>query len=82
MICQFYAAGRDRARAQFERQCAPVLLSSPPPPPSSISRGTELPDLEQARAEAIADARTLMSIAMIDGHTIFGRSVEIRDRLG
>jgi hypothetical protein len=40
--------------------------------------GTELTDLEQARAEAIADARALMSTAMIDGHTIFGRSIEIR----
>jgi hypothetical protein len=44
--------------------------------------GTELADLEQARAEAIADARALMSTAMIDGYTIFGRSIEIRNEAG
>ena len=44
--------------------------------------GTELADLEHARAEAIADARALMSTAMIDGYTIFGRSIEIRDEAG
>lgn len=38
--------------------------------------------LELARAEAIADARALMSTAMIGGHTIFGRSIEIRDEAG
>lgn len=44
--------------------------------------GTELPGLEQARAEAIADARALMSTAMIDGFTIFDRSIQIRNEAG
>jgi hypothetical protein len=39
--------------------------------------GSELRDLDHARAEAIKDARSLMSTAMQDGRTIFGRSIAI-----
>jgi hypothetical protein len=66
------------AGLSWERRCAPVLLQQTASGPLVDFEGTELTDLEQARAEAIADARALMSTAMIDGHTIFGRSIEIR----
>jgi hypothetical protein len=39
--------------------------------------GTNLSSLEEARAEALADARTLMSAAILEGRDISGRSVEI-----
>jgi hypothetical protein len=44
--------------------------------------GTELPDLEQAQAEAIEDARSLMGDAMRDGHDISSRRIEICDDAG
>ena len=44
--------------------------------------GTELRDLDHARTEAIADARALMSVAMSDGRTIFGRSIAICNEAG
>lgn len=44
--------------------------------------GTELDNLAQARTEAIADARELMSTAMSEGRTIFGRSIDICDEAG
>ncbi|MDQ0322210.1 hypothetical protein QO002_004416 [Pararhizobium capsulatum DSM 1112] len=47
--------------------------------PIDDPEGTELDDLGQARIEAIADARALMSTAMREGRTIFGRSIEICD---
>jgi hypothetical protein len=39
--------------------------------------GTELPDLEAARREAIEDARQLMSDAVRIGYDIVSRSVEV-----
>lgn len=44
--------------------------------------GTELRDLDHARLEAIEDARALMSTAMQDGRTIFGRSIAICNETG
>jgi hypothetical protein len=44
--------------------------------------GTELRDLDRARSEAIADARSLMSTAIKEGHTIFGRSISICNEAG
>jgi hypothetical protein len=44
--------------------------------------GSELPSLEQARAEAVADARVLMSDAIRSGIDISGRSMEICDDAG
>ncbi|MBY3531278.1 hypothetical protein RWK44_29295 [Rhizobium sp. 25PS6] len=44
--------------------------------------GTELADLEAARVEAVRDARALMSSAVLLGHDISSRSVEIRNETG
>ncbi len=44
--------------------------------------GSDLRDLDHARLEAIKDARALMSTAMLDGRTIFGRSIAISDETG
>lgn len=44
--------------------------------------GSDLRNLGQARLEAIKDARALMSTAMQDGRTIFGRSIAICDETG
>jgi hypothetical protein len=44
--------------------------------------GTELSSLEQARAEAIADARTLMSNAILLGNDISDRHINICDHNG
>jgi len=44
--------------------------------------GTELPDLEAARVEAIEDARQLMSDAVRIGFDIASRSVEVRNEGG
>jgi len=39
--------------------------------------GTELPSLEEARTEAIIDARHLMSQAILHGRDISGLSMEV-----
>jgi hypothetical protein len=39
--------------------------------------GTDLPNLEAARSDAIADARELMSAAVLDGRDISQRQIEI-----
>ncbi|PZU79101.1 MAG: hypothetical protein DI546_01625 [Rhizobium sp.] len=44
--------------------------------------GRELADLDAARAEAIQDARALMSEAILSGKDISDRSVEICDEAG
>jgi hypothetical protein len=44
--------------------------------------GSDLPSLDEARAEAIKDARLLMSEAVRQGRDISGRSVEICDGAG
>jgi hypothetical protein len=44
--------------------------------------GTELPDLNAARAEAIEDARALMSDAILGGRDISDRSIEISNESG
>jgi len=44
--------------------------------------GTDLPDLEHARAEAILDARSLMSDAIREGRDISSRSIQITDEQG
>jgi hypothetical protein len=44
--------------------------------------GTELPSLEDANAEAIEDARTLMSDAVLLGQDISSRRVEICNEAG
>jgi hypothetical protein len=44
--------------------------------------GTELPSLEAARAYAIEDARTLMSIAVLEGRDISGRRIEVTNEAG
>jgi hypothetical protein len=44
--------------------------------------GTELSDLAAARVEAIKDARSLMSEAILAGNDISGRSIEIGDDSG
>jgi hypothetical protein len=44
--------------------------------------GTELPDLEAARLEAIEDARQLMSDAVRIGFDIASRSIEVRNEAG
>ncbi|MGO4567635.1 hypothetical protein AB4Z52_21890 [Rhizobium sp. 2YAF20] len=44
--------------------------------------GTELLSLEEARAEALLDARSLMSAAILEGDDISGRSVEISNDAG
>lgn len=44
--------------------------------------GTELPSLEHARIEAIEDARSLMSNAILVGEDISSRGMEIRNQNG
>ncbi len=44
--------------------------------------GSELPDLDAARLEAIEDARELMSIAVRLGHDISSQSLSIRSERG
>jgi hypothetical protein len=44
--------------------------------------GSELPSLDEAREEAIKDARLLMSDAVRQGRDISGRSVEICNEAG
>jgi hypothetical protein len=44
--------------------------------------GSELSSLEEARAEAIKDARFLMSGAILRGRDISDRSIEICDECG
>lgn len=44
--------------------------------------GSELANIEIAEAEAILDARRLMSDAILDGRDISGRSIEICDATG
>jgi hypothetical protein len=44
--------------------------------------GTDLPDLEHARTEAIMDARSLMSDAIREGRDISSRSIQITDEQG
>jgi hypothetical protein len=44
--------------------------------------GTELPSIEAAGAEAIKDARLLMASAMLSGHDISARRMEITDERG
>ncbi|KEQ07421.1 DUF6894 family protein [Pseudorhizobium pelagicum] len=44
--------------------------------------GSELPDLEHARTEAIMDARSLMSDAIRQGRDISSRSIQISDEGG
>ncbi|MBY5354595.1 hypothetical protein HFO94_13815 [Rhizobium leguminosarum] len=44
--------------------------------------GTELPDLDAARMEAVRDARALMSSAVLLGYDITSRSIEIRNEAG
>jgi hypothetical protein len=39
--------------------------------------GTDLPSLEAARAYAIEDARMLMSMAILEGHDISSREIEV-----
>jgi len=39
--------------------------------------GTELPTLEEARLEALEDARFLMSAAILEGRDISSRRIEI-----
>jgi hypothetical protein len=41
--------------------------------------GSDLPDLDAARAEALEDARSHMSNAILAGWDISDRAVEIRD---
>lgn len=44
--------------------------------------GSELDSLDRARAEAIKDARHLMSLAILDGNDISGRQIEICNEAG
>lgn len=44
--------------------------------------GSELRDVDVARAEAVEDARILMSNALLDGRDISSRSMEICDEAG
>lgn len=44
--------------------------------------GTELSSLEEARAEAISDARALISAALRGGRDLSGRSIEICNEAG
>lgn len=46
------------------------------------NEGTELASLADARCEAVEDARTLMSNAILNGRDISGRSIEICDDSG
>jgi hypothetical protein len=44
--------------------------------------GSELPSLDEARAEAIKDIRFLMSAAIRQGRDISGRSMEVCNEAG
>ena len=44
--------------------------------------GSDLQDLEQARLEAIKDARAMMSDAILDGRDISSRHMEVCNDLG
>ncbi|MBU1314788.1 MAG: hypothetical protein KJ947_17950 [Alphaproteobacteria bacterium] len=44
--------------------------------------GSELPDLDHARTEAVLDARSLMSDAIRQGRDISSRSIQISDEQG
>ncbi|MDR9780970.1 DUF6894 family protein [Rhizobium redzepovicii] len=44
--------------------------------------GAEFASLEEARAEAVLDARELMSTAILDGRDVSGRSIEICNEAG
>jgi hypothetical protein len=44
--------------------------------------GSDLPDLEQARLEAIKDARAMMSDAILAGRDISSRHMEVCNELG
>ena len=44
--------------------------------------GTDLPDLEHARSEAILDARSLLAGAIREGRDISSRSIQISDEQG
>jgi hypothetical protein len=44
--------------------------------------GTDLPSLQDAREEAMEDARSLMSAAMREGRDIASRSIEIHNAEG
>jgi len=44
--------------------------------------GTDLPDLDAARDEALKDARSLMSAAVLEGLDISGRSIHICGEAG
>jgi hypothetical protein len=44
--------------------------------------GTDLPDIQAARIEAIEDARLLMSQAISLGHDVSPRSIQIIDEQG
>jgi hypothetical protein len=44
--------------------------------------GTNLPNLDRARAEAVLDARSLMSDAIQQGQDISSRSIQICDEMG
>jgi hypothetical protein len=46
------------------------------------NEGTELADLGEARREAIRDARSLMSAAILDGRDIRNRRIEVRNAEG
>jgi hypothetical protein len=48
----------------------------------SDDEGTELPGVKEATAEAIQDARALMSAAIMSGLDISKRSIQIRDEAG
>ena len=58
-----------------------ISTSSLPVAPSSISRAASLP-ISNMREPKRSLTRALMSTAMIDGYTIFGRSVEVRNAAG
>jgi hypothetical protein len=44
--------------------------------------GTDLSSLQEAQADALLDARSLMSAAILEGDDISGRSIEIRSETG
>jgi hypothetical protein len=46
------------------------------------TEGTDLASLQEAQAEALLDARSLMSAAILEGDDISGRSIEICNEAG
>jgi hypothetical protein len=84
MILLFYTAERDGATGTVGRGNVPRYYFNiiTPGGPLVDFEGTELSNLDHARQEAIKDARALMSTAMINGQTIFGRRIEIRNEAG